>query len=381
MASYRCGVVLAAGLLLTGSGIARAQQPQSSTGPLTYDQMLAQEQQAKAQQEADEAKHGKKKHADGATAATPADAQATPAPAAAATPAAAETAPATPAVSAATAAQGSDAAATPATVAAQPAASGATVEPSSEAPVAAAGADVPPATAAKDSAKDDANFKPVKLGKVKDAKGKSKVKKEKPPKLIPVNIVHGELTVDGLIAKAGLNFQILDLKYLYIWVPGLGTAVISNNPFPGATIEGGALDGNTLTVTVDGHTLQLTCDRPMLVTKDEKREEIKEEKDEAKLKPVKQPKPNKKDKPLAMYVAIDRNWQKPSQYPEFGYGDLQKAPYSWPGTLADLNPNSKAPPLPDNLKQHPESVKLCGKNGDPSTCREVSVPLVLGKDS
>jgi hypothetical protein len=356
MATYRCGVVLIAGLLLTGAQAVCAQQT-SSTTPLTYDQMIQQEQQAKAQQEAAAAKHGKKgKDADAAAAATPAATPGTEPAAVAATPATA---------------------AAPAAVAATesaPAAPG-TAETTSAAPAADA-ADVPPGSPA-------AATDPLKPVKIEKGKGKQKVKKEKPPKLVPVDIVHGKLTIDGLIAKAGLNFQIIDLKYFYIWVPGLGTAIISNQPFAGATLEGGALDGSTLVVSVDGHRLELSCDRPLLVTKEEKKEESKEERDEAKQKPVKADakKPNKKDKPVAMYVAIDRNWQKPSSYPEFGYGDLSKAPYSWPGTLADLSPNSKAPPLPDNLKQHPENVKMCGKDGDPNACREVTVPLVLGKNS
>lgn len=362
MATYRCGVVLIAGLLLTGAHAVCAQQT-SSTTPLTYDQMMQQQQQAKAQQDAEAAKHAKKgKHAniDAAAAAAPA---ATPA-AVAATPAAAPAPEVAPVAVAAPAGAGTPAE-TPG-------------NSSSAAPVAnaaAAGTDVTPATVPV--ATDPLN--PVKIEK---GKGKQKVKKEKPPKLVPVEIVHGTLTVDGLIAKAGLNFQIIDLKYFYIWVPGLGTAIISNQPFAGSTLQGGALDGSTLTVTVDGHKLELSCDQPLLVTKEVKKEEDKEEKDAARLKEVKaDKKPNKKDKPVAMYVAIDRNWQKPSNYPEFGYGDLTKAPYSWPGTLADLSPDTKAPPLPDNLKQHPESVKLCGKDGDPSACREVAVPLVLGKNS
>jgi hypothetical protein len=371
MATYRCGVVLIAGLLLMGSSAVRAQQP-SSTTPLTYDQMMQQEQTAKAQKDAEAAKHAKKgKHAD-ADAAAPV---ATSTPAAAATPAA--TPVAEPAAVAATPAAAPATAATPTAVSATPADAAAATPGAAETPAAgaAAGADVPPGAPA--TATDP--LKPVKLEK---GKGKQKVKKEKPPKLVPVEIVHGKLTVDGLIAKAGLNFQIIDLKYFYIWVPGMGTAIVSNQPFAGATLQGGALDGSTLLVTVDGHRLELSCDQPLLVTKDVKKEEDKEEKDAARLKEVKaDKKPNKKDKPVAMYVAIDRNWQKPSGYPEFGYGDLTKAPYSWPGTLADLSPGSKAPPLPDNLKQHPESVKLCGKGGDPNACREVAVPLVLGKNS
>jgi hypothetical protein len=185
--------------------------------------------------------------------------------------------------------------------------------------------------------------------------GKMKPVKEKPPKLLPVNVVHGELTVDGLIAKAGLNFQIVDLKFFYIWVPGLGTAIVSNEPFPDAKVQANALDGKVLTVQADGHQLQLACDQPLLN--------------------------EKKPKPINMFVAVDRSFDKGSAYPEFGYGNVLKAPYAWPGTLADLHPNGNAPPLPANLRQKTETVKTCKKNADGTEgeCKTAEVPLVLGK--
>lgn len=189
--------------------------------------------------------------------------------------------------------------------------------------------------------------------------GKMKPVKEKPPKLLPVNIVHGELTVDGLIAKAGLNFQIADLKFFYIWVPGLGTAIVSNEPFPGAKIQANALEGKVLTVNADGHQLQLACDQPLIYEKNSKA----------------------KPKPISMFVAVDRSFDKGSAYPEFGYGTVQKAPYAWPGTLVDQHPNANAPTLPSNLRQKTETVKTCKKNedGTQGECKTVEVPLVLGK--
>jgi hypothetical protein len=189
--------------------------------------------------------------------------------------------------------------------------------------------------------------------------GKMKPVKEKPPKLLPVNIVHGELTVDGLIAKAGLNFQIADLKFFYIWVPGLGTAIVSNQPFPGAKIQANALEGKVLTVNADGHQLQLACDQPLIYEKNTKA----------------------KPKPISMFVAVDRSFDRGSAYPEFGYGTVVKAPYTWPGTLVDQHPNANAPALPSNLRQKTETVKTCKKNDDGTQgeCKTVEVPLVLGK--
>jgi hypothetical protein len=86
---------------------------------------------------------------------------------------------------------------------------------------------------------------------------------------------------------------------------------------------------------------------------------------------------------MSVFVALDKNFDKSSIYPEFGYGTALKAPYNWPGTLVDLHPNTKAPPLPSNLRQSTESVKTCHKNedGTQGSCRTVEVPMVLGKTS
>jgi hypothetical protein len=317
MALSRCGIVLAAGLMFVGF---RGLLAQSGNSQLTYDQMQA----AKTKAQADQDK------AAGTVAA--------PAP----TPAAADTVTAAPSVV-------PDAAAT------APEATPAVAGDSSAVGAAPADADKDPKAVAAAKPQFDKHGKLIKV----------KAKKEKPPVLVPVDIVSGELTVDGLIAKAHLNFQIIDLRYMYIWVPGLGTAVISNQPFAGAKLQVDAIDGNTMTVKADGHQLQLACDGNMLGREAGK----------------KMFQGKKKDKPLSLYVALDTNYQKGSSYPEFGYGDQNKAPYNWPGTLVDLRANAKAPPLPDNLKQKNQTVKICPKNADgtPGVCHETDVPLVLTK--
>src|SRR5277367_2691803 len=78
--------------------------------------------------------------------------------------------------------------------------------------------------------------------------------KEKPPKTVSVSISRGILTVDGMTVKAALNYEIKDLKYVYVYVPGLGTIVVSNDPFPAAVEQKHAFDDKTLTVTVSEHT-------------------------------------------------------------------------------------------------------------------------------
>lgn len=151
------------------------------------------------------------------------------------------------------------------------------------------------------------------------------VKKEKPPKQIPVVVSRGTFTVDGMIGKAELNYKIPDLHYIYMYAPGIGVAVISNHSFPGATLEKDAFNDNTLTIKTGEHTLQLASDHQLL---------------------------GKKGHPEPAYVELDREFVLPTKYPVVGYGDTTKAPYQWPGSrpnakLADV---TTPPPVPVNLR-------------------------------
>ncbi len=150
-----------------------------------------------------------------------------------------------------------------------------------------------------------------------------KAKKEKPPRTVSVEVSRGTLTVDGMIGKAALNYDISDLKYIYFYAPWVGTVVVSNVMFPGAKEQPHAFEQKTLTVTVDEHTFQLYSDK-MLLGK----------------------------KPEAAFVAVDREFRLPTAVPVMGYGATPRAPYVWPG--AKENPVSKgavqAPPVPASLR-------------------------------
>ena len=158
-----------------------------------------------------------------------------------------------------------------------------------------------------------------------DEKGKKiRVSKVKPPKMTPVTIARGTFTVDGMIGKAELNYTIADFKFMYLYAPGIGTLVISNEPFPGATLQKNAFNEKTLTVTTGDHHLQVASDNDLLGKK-----------------------------PLPAYVLLDRTFVLPTPYPVVGYGGLTKAPYVWPGSHenADLKGAFvKPPPIPVNLQ-------------------------------
>lgn len=147
--------------------------------------------------------------------------------------------------------------------------------------------------------------------------------KEKVPKLVPVHIARGTFTVDGVVGKAALNYDIPDLKYIYMYVPGMGVVVVSNVTFPGAKEEKNAFSGYTLTVTVLDHKLELASDNGFLGKK-----------------------------PESAFVRIDRDSVLPSKFPVVGYGTLRVAPYAWPGAKpnAVLVGTLAPPPLPKNLQ-------------------------------
>jgi hypothetical protein len=158
-----------------------------------------------------------------------------------------------------------------------------------------------------------------------DERGKKlHVVKVKEPKMIPVHIVRGTFTVDGMIGKAELNYEIPDFHYIYLWAPGIGTLVVSKDPFPGAKEEKNAFNDKTLTVNVGDHHLQVASDTRIL-----------------------------SKKPESAFVLVDRDFTLPSKYPVVGYGGLVKAPYVWPGG----RPNEELkgafvepPPIPVNLQ-------------------------------
>ena len=149
--------------------------------------------------------------------------------------------------------------------------------------------------------------------------------KEKPPKTVAVSISRGTLTVDGLTGKAALNYEIKDLKYIYFYVPGIGTTVVSNDPFPGAVEQKHAFDDKTLTVTVGEHVLQLSSDNRLLGKA-----------------------------PESAFVLVDKSFLVPTKFPVMGYGPIRVAPYAWPGSKSNEYVKSEsaveAPPLPKDLR-------------------------------
>jgi len=150
-----------------------------------------------------------------------------------------------------------------------------------------------------------------------------------PDHLISARVRDGVLTIDGMVAKVQLNYDIQRTGYMYFFVPGVGTAVVSMAPLADGVKVPDAFDGEKLAFTVDGHSVELSNDGTSLLDKRKSRADV--------------------------YVRLDRSTVALSRYPRMGYGDTTQAPYVWP--LSGPEPTSKEkvayvvtpPPVPKSL--------------------------------
>ena len=178
------------------------------------------------------------------------------------------------------------------------------------------GADASAGTAISCSATAPPNAKPTKAKKI------ARAKKEKKPKMKHVKVERGTLTVDGLTGKAALNYDIADLHFLYMYVPGSGTVVVARSKFAGAKEQTNAFHDNGLTVNASGHIVELYSERTLI-----------------------------SKKPESAWVRVDTSYNPSSRNPIFGYGDTDGSPYSWPAAL-QVNAETgvmNAPPLPRSV--------------------------------
>jgi hypothetical protein len=129
-----------------------------------------------------------------------------------------------------------------------------------------------------------------------------------PSHLISARVRDGVLTIDGMVAKVQLNYDIQHTGYMYFFVPGVGTAVVSMEPLVDGVKVPDAFDGEKLAFTVDGHSVELSNDGSSLLEKRKSKADV--------------------------YVRLDRSVVAISRYPRMGYGDTASAPYVWPLSAA-----------------------------------------------
>jgi len=145
-------------------------------------------------------------------------------------------------------------------------------------------------------------------------------------KQINANVKDGVLVVDGLVAKVQLNYEIHHAGYLYFFVPGVGTVVLSRANMYGSTRVKDAIHGSVLSFQTNGHSFELS--------------------NKSKLLPGKNTRSD-------VYVRLDSATLALDRYPMVGYGSTTRAPYVWPLS----GPASKdttahfvtPPPLPPSI--------------------------------
>lgn len=147
-----------------------------------------------------------------------------------------------------------------------------------------------------------------------------------PDHLISARVRDGVLTIDGMVAKVQLNYNIERTGYMYFFVPGVGTAVVSMAPLEGGAKVADAFDGETLAFSVEGHSVELSNTTNLL-----------------------------KHKKADVYVRLDRSTVALSRTPRMGYGDTTASPYVWPLSNPELAKREKVeyvvppPPVPKSL--------------------------------
>lgn len=148
-----------------------------------------------------------------------------------------------------------------------------------------------------------------------------------PDHLISARVRDGVLTVDGMVAKVQLNYDIQHSGYMYFFVPGVGTAVVSMAPLADGAKVADAFDGDKLAFSVDGHSVELSSGVNLLG----------------------------KHKKADAYVRLDRSTVALSRTPRMGYGDTTASPYVWPLSHPELGSKEKVayvvppPPLPKSV--------------------------------
>jgi len=127
----------------------------------------------------------------------------------------------------------------------------------------------------------------------------------RPAKSQPLPLVDGVFYLDSFVARLAVNTD-LQHKKLYFYVPGVGVAIVSSTPFPGATEQIDGLFDNTLSVHVAHHTLRLVSDKRILKSR------------------------------APIFVRLDRTFKLDVENPVFGYGETDKPPYQWPDGTAGV---------------------------------------------
>ncbi len=149
-----------------------------------------------------------------------------------------------------------------------------------------------------------------------------------PQQRISARVSDGVLTVDGMVGKIDLNYDIDRSGFLYFYEPGVGTAVVSLSPLAGSVKVSDGFDGTRLAFAVEGHSFELSNAKPLLS--------------------------RRKNKAKAdIYVRLDTATAAIGRYPRMGYGNTTQPPYVWPLSRPEPASNVRyvvtPPPMPRSV--------------------------------
>jgi hypothetical protein len=165
-----------------------------------------------------------------------------------------------------------------------------------------------------------------------------------PNKLISAQVHDGVLVIDGMVAKVQLNYEVQHTGYMYFFVPGMGTAVVSLAPLADAVKVKDAFDGSKLTFAAGGHAFELTS-KGNLLTKDRSKTDV--------------------------YVRLDRSTVAVGRYPMMGFGNTTEPPYAWPlsgPAMKDRDAHFVAPPpLPPSVLPRTATATAAPVGSSPAT--------------
>ena len=126
--------------------------------------------------------------------------------------------------------------------------------------------------------------------------------------LMYARIRDGVYSVDGMVGKVRLNYDVKAASYLYLFMPGVGTALVSLSPSSGAVSVPAAYHEGQLTVHIADHTLNVTGIESLVN--------------------------DRGGEPAALFVSLDRSAWKLGRTPMVGYGRTAEAPFEWPDASA-----------------------------------------------
>jgi hypothetical protein len=174
-------------------------------------------------------------------------------------------------------------------------------------------------------------------------------------KRIDAKVTGGILTVDGLVAKVDLNYDIHRSGYIYFFSPGVGTAVVSRVEMPGSTRVPGAIRGSSIAFTFEGHSFALENDDVLTISA------------QAVDAPLIKARKQKAKETHDIYVVLDANARALYRTPQVGFGDTRVAPYVFP--LSDTQPKDtyahmvQPPPMPASVLPRTKATAGGGTGG------------------